>query len=452
MKIINNPEKVHIACLGVQPIQKTNNYRIMNYVFNTEVLDGFLMFNGLTGELILLDVDEYAKLQNKEFDDHCFKDLFEKWFIVPEDFDEYKLCNQLNDFLSTLYFTNNCNNNAITNYTVMTTTDCNARCFYCFERGRKRINMSGKVASDVADYIVKSSCGQPVTFRWFGGEPLYNYEAIDVICKVLTDNNINYSSSMISNGYLFDDTLIEKAKTLWNLNSVQITLDGTEKVYNRCKAFIYKDTNAFQIVMNNIYKLLENGINVKIRMNMDIHNSDDLFALVDQLFEKFAKYSKLTVYAHLLFDNTDEKRKNRDIEERYELMTIHRKLSEYIKSKGFGVRHTLDKYFRKNQCMADCDKSVVIAPDGSLGKCEHFTDNNFFGNIYDNKIDKSVIKAFKERRMVEAMCHKCKIYPACIRLIKCPDIPEKCNEAQQKIYYYGIKNRIINTYQDYLKK
>lgn len=450
MQIINEPEKVRIGCLGEQTIQKSADYRLMNYIFKAEVSNGLLVFNGLTGELIFLDSNEKDKLQNNNLPFEILENLIKKWFMVPNDYDEYKLCDQMNNLLNILYGPGN-KANAITKYTVLTTTDCNARCFYCFEHGRKRINMSERVALDTAQYIIKSSGAKPVTFRWFGGEPLYNYEAIDIICRVLRDNNIEYSSSMVSNGYLFDDAIIEKSKDLWNLENVQITLDGTEEIYNRCKAFIYKDTNAFQRVMENIHKLLESGINVKIRMNMDTHNSDDLFALVDQLAEKFGNYSNLTVYTHLLFDNTDEKRKNRKFDERYMLMEIHKKLSAYIKSKGFEVRHTLDGYFRKNQCMADSDSAVVIAPDGSLGKCEHFSDDNFFGSIYSECVDKTVIDGFKQRRPVDSLCAKCPMYPACIRLKKCPDISEICDECQQKIYFYGIKNRMINTYQDYLR-
>lgn len=34
----------------------------------------------------------------------------------------------------------------ITNYVIFTTTDCNARCFYCYELGRSRIPMSVETA------------------------------------------------------------------------------------------------------------------------------------------------------------------------------------------------------------------------------------------------------------------------------------------------------------------
>ena len=46
----------------------------------------------------------------------------------------------------------------IIGYTIFTTTDCNARCFYCFELGRSRIPMSEETAHKTARYI-RDHCG-----------------------------------------------------------------------------------------------------------------------------------------------------------------------------------------------------------------------------------------------------------------------------------------------------
>lgn len=51
-------------------------------------------------------------------------------------------------------------------YTILTTTDCNARCFYCYELGRSRIPMSEQTAHEIADYI----SAPKVNIHWFGGE------------------------------------------------------------------------------------------------------------------------------------------------------------------------------------------------------------------------------------------------------------------------------------------
>ena len=124
----------------------------------------------------------------------------------------------------------------ITTYTIFTTTDCNARCFYCYEMGRSRIPMSDETAYKAATYIAAHCGGEKVHLHWFGGEPLFNKQVIDIICTDLTEKGIIYDSMMISNGYLFDKDTVEQAVSHWKLKSVQITLDGTEEIgdHKRC--------------------------------------------------------------------------------------------------------------------------------------------------------------------------------------------------------------------------
>jgi UTP--glucose-1-phosphate uridylyltransferase len=85
---------------------------------------------------------------------------------------------------------------------------------------------------------------------------------------------------MTSNGYLFDEKLVTKAVHSWNLEDIQITLDGTENVYNKTKNYIYKNTNAFKRVIDNIGLLLKAGVRVMIRLNIGEHNKEDLYELV----------------------------------------------------------------------------------------------------------------------------------------------------------------------------
>ena len=96
--------------------------------------------------------------------------------------------------------------------------------------------MSQEVALKVAKYIAQSDS---IALNWFGGEPLYNIKAIGTITNYLIVHNKEFHSEMTTNGYLFNETVVKKAKELWNLTGVQITLDGTEKIYNKTKN--YKD-------------------------------------------------------------------------------------------------------------------------------------------------------------------------------------------------------------------
>jgi sulfatase maturation enzyme AslB (radical SAM superfamily) len=113
---------------------------------------------------------------------------------------------------------------------------------------------------------------------------------------------VEFKSSAVSNGYLFDKETVQKSVTDWNLKKVQITLDGTETVYNKAKAYIYKNTNCYRTVMENIDHLLTAGIAVTIRLNLSLYNAEDLIQLVNELAERFGGRRGFFVYADYIFE------------------------------------------------------------------------------------------------------------------------------------------------------
>ena len=56
------------------------------------------------------------------------------------------------------------------------------------------------------------------------------------------------------------------------------------------------------MVLANIQRLLDAGVAVLIRLNMDEHNADNLMKLADELHERFGENKKLTVYSHVLYE------------------------------------------------------------------------------------------------------------------------------------------------------
>ena len=322
MQTIQSPSGNTIKILGKSKASE-NGFRWMTYVLSRNVEDGVLLFHTLTRELLLLTPEEYAAPD-------AMPELREKWFRVPRELDDRKYADQVRFVRKTLQK----KPEHITNYTIFTTTDCNARCFYCYEMGRSRIPMSEETAHKAAAYIAKHCGGNPVKLGWFGGEPLYNKGVIDIICNDLAAQGIEYRSNVISNGYLFDEETVQKALKLWHVTWVQIALDGTEEVFNRCKAFIYKDSpSPYQVVMDNIDQLLDTGIHVHVRMNMDNHNSEDLMNLVNELHARFKGKKNLTAYSHVLFEFMGSKEHIRAEKERHDLyqkqQNLRKKLFEY---------------------------------------------------------------------------------------------------------------------------
>ena len=407
MQIITQANETVLKILKNFKKADTQN-RMLHFCATETVEDGVLLFNLLTREMVLLTGEEYEnRLENEYLKDH--------WFVVPQNTNEKAYA----DFVRSFLKRQKKHDGSITGYTIFTTTDCNARCFYCFELGRSRIPMSRETALKVVQYI-KSHCGgKKVHISWFGGEPLYNSEAIDTICDGLRREGVEYRSTMISNGYLFDDAMIKKAVEAWNLKRVQISLDGTEKVYNKIKAFIYREGNPYQIVLNNIEKLLDADVRVSIRLNMDLSNAEDLVQLVEELTQRFGGRRNLTVYAHHLFKNNEALANTYSAEEWLERESAMHRLEQTITRGGLESKGGIAKHVKLNHCMADSGKSVTILPDGNIGLCEHHSESEFVGHLDREGFDQEMVNSWKEKVHEIPECATCFYYPECFMLNKC---------------------------------
>ena len=327
-------KSVHIKqLLDEQKLISNTSYRPFKYLSIVEEDDGLILLNNLTDECVFLDENEKKSFYSNDFTNDTFIFLVNNWFLVPQDFDDLKFSENAEKTVSLIYRT--FRKRPIDSFTIFTTTDCNARCFYCYQHGCEYKTMSKKTAIDVADYILNNKSDKELLLRWFGGEPLYNSEAIDIITDILSEHGVKFKSIMTTNGYLFDEVMVDKAKRKWNLNRVQITLDGTEEIYNKVKAYIYKETiSPYQKVTDNIELLLQNDIIVNIRMNMDKHNVTDLFDLTDELLNRYKDYDKFFAYVHLLYDNSCDEVINRDETEEKYLQAECDRLLDVIKQNG----------------------------------------------------------------------------------------------------------------------
>lgn len=423
MKQIINAHHTILNILG-KPQPSASGYRLMKYCTPLQTKDGILLFHTLTRELLLLTPEEYANALTSAY-------LREHWFVVPETICEKELVDLVRWVRQSL----NKTTKAITQYTILTTTDCNARCFYCYERGCTKVSMDEETARKTIAYIKEHCGGQKVKINWFGGEPLVNYPVIDQICEGLRLEGVDFESRMTSNAYLFDDDIIAKAVGDWKLKAAQVTLDGTEAVYNRSKAFIYRDGSAYQVVTGNIERLLDAGLSILIRLNMDLNNAEDLLKLADELAARFAKQKRLRVYARLLFDTEDPENKRHSREQWERLYDYLHQLEEKLLRHGLSNsgKRGLRRDLPMSHCMADCGNAVVIVPDGHIGLCEHYTESEFIGHIDSTEFDRDVIASWRERSEELPECGDCFYYPECINLKKCNGSPKCCDHNRQAI-------------------
>ena len=411
----------------------------MHFVVQLPVDDGLLLYNVMTKAVVLLSLEEAQRMADNPV---SVPELIAKWFAVPQNHDDRKLAREVRAVGKMLEK----RPKGITNFTILTTTDCNARCFYCYEKGRNRISMCEETARKVAEFIIKNNLGEKVKLRWFGGEPLYNKGVISLICGKLRLAGIEFQSSMVSNGYLFDDETITDALDLWNLKTIQITLDGTEEVYNRSKAFIYQEGSPYLRVLGNIHRLLDAGIKVNIRLNIDRHNAEDLLVLADVLTDEFGEQKLFRVYSHPLFEAASENAAVFHTDsQRQELFLARMRLQEKLRDGKIAIEGNLPDKLKLHHCMADSDSDIVILPDGHLGKCEHYTDDHWFGHLDYEERDETMREDFKRLREEIDDCTDCPFYPDCYRLALCEEAIHCYPEEREEKLLVARRN-LLNFY------
>ena len=432
MRTIVEPKKSIARLWGKQRIKETDTYRMMKYVIRVDHEKKVLLHNVVTGQLVELDQQE-AKLIDQLPKGYCteMECLVEGYYLVDEMFDEHDQVVKMRNILNSLQTMQQ--KPGITPYTILPTTACNARCYYCFEHGSRTVTMSENTANSVVDYMC-SHCNEKkqIAITWFGGEPTVATARIDQICEGLQSNGIEYKSDIITNGYLFDESLVLRARDLWHLQLTNITLDGTEHTYNIIKSYAGVRDNPYQRVLNNVRLLLKQGIRVSLRMNFDLNNFHEFEKLLNELKVRFSDNHLLQINVHPVigeFSNPDGKvlhGSERWFEEKIcELNGMARK-SGLLKSKN------ILPSLRFTGCQASQKSSVTITPEGKLVRCpEQFGEDQITGDVWKGITNYEIVRAWKEFADYPR-CKECVLFPHCERLVLC-NTKERCCYSKELI-------------------
>lgn len=437
MKSISEPG-VNISKLwGKQPPKSYEIYRLNKYVLSVKHSGITALHNNITGQLVLLD-DEETSIINSLPAGYCneMNLLIANHFLVPIDYDEHKQVVNLRNILRKV----KPSNKSITHYTILPTTACNARCYYCFEQGSKIVTMTEETADDTIKFIA-DSCGEDkhITIIWFGGEPTVAANRIDQICRGLQAEGISYSSMMYTNGYLFDEEMVENARNLWHLSSVQMSIDGTEQIYNRIKAFVNAKDNPYQRVFRNIGYMLEHDISVAVRMNVDYVNHQNFADLVQDFVESYGGNDRLYLCAYPLIgeyadhdgvvNHADENWINEKVQE----------LNLIAKENGFIRPSDSLPSLILNSCMGDNESAITIGADGNLVECaEQYQEEAVVGNVTKGVTDFK--KVYEWRQISENnQCVECSFFPNCIKLAKCSAADHCYRGGKNQQYIWNIQ-------------
>ena len=367
-----------------------------------------LLYNLVSNCVALLDkpyIDVYNAAENYDLRDARAKELYDRGFLVEQEKNEVAFINSRRH--SVLYgrFHEKL-------FTILPTTDCNARCYYCYQEDWKPIVMDETTAEAVIEFIKRNTEAEDnVTVSWFGGEPLYNINIIRMInAELVQSYGDRYKSIMTSNGSFISRKLAHEMKKDWNMKCIQITIDGLKERYEKVKGYI--DGKTFEDVIDAIGYCLEEGIRIKVRINIDKNNVNEMGEVCAFLSGKFgnnplfAMYhacltaEKQTCFSHGFFSEKEYgKVLNKFLDIKYKHMT-----KKTIDAFTYPLTYTT--------CSAKTNYCFVIDPRGKLFKCQHIHEEDCVGNVWDGPIFNDAMAYFLNPN-VDPLCEKCIFFPAC---------------------------------------
>lgn len=296
---------------------------------------------------------------------------------------------------------------------ILTTTECNARCSYCYENDYKKYSMTLETADQVIKYILDMPFLEKFYIHWFGGEPLANIKVIDRIMDAIYDKLNNKGTKVFvyftSNGSLITKEIVYKSKNCWHVTWYQITIDALGDEYDLIKNYKNKKYN-FNLVINNIGQLLTEGIQVLLRINFLPDETERVKSVVNFLIEKFKGfYSQglIKFFPAPIFNSSSIPN------EKVEVLPSHicnlYETNTFIKNLGLLRDYEpFDLSFIRGQCYACHHKSFVIDPKGKLFKCILAINNA-------NASVGTVMDGFKANREYFKWVN--------------PNLPQKCNQC-----------------------
>lgn len=168
------------------------------------------------------------------------------------------------------------------NFWVHTTDLCNLRCRYCYIHTKDshkcmEFPVIEKFMSKIVETVIIKKL-KLVTLRLAGGEPFIRFDIWkSYICSLKNElelYNCKLNITFLTNLTLLTDEIIEFIK--FENIGIGVSLDGLNQFHNMARPFL-NGRGSFDIILNNIKRLVSNGITPHIMTVVSNDNLDGLF-------------------------------------------------------------------------------------------------------------------------------------------------------------------------------
>ena len=310
--------------------------------------------------------------------------------------------------------------------TILPTTNCNARCWYCYEKGIEHFDMSQDIINNTIQFIKEQfQVEQELSINWFGGEPLMHFDAIKQITLATKATGFTLKTCITTNGSLITPELISLLKDNYKDISMSITIDAIGEDYGLVKRFVnIPPEKAYDHLIYNIKYVLSAGIRVLLRINFkDFEEAKKIYSHLEILLLDFPRSQFYIYYAPIW-----NKHRGHSLEET--LVYI-----DYMRS-GYDINVLANPYIDNvflnhvsnerflSYCAAMNKHHYVVNADGSIYRCHCLVSENKYacGNVQDGVNYSALDYQIFEPNIRTEQCKTCSNLPICIVKCKARDI------------------------------
>lgn len=339
---------------------------------------------------------------------------------------------------------------------------CNLGCTYCFaDQGKygtkKNALMTFNVAKKAIDVFLDSS-RMIKSIKFFGGEPLMNFDLIKRVCNYFDlkkkSGEIEFLPvfTMVTNMTLLPDEFIDYALKYRFL--VTASLDGPPEVNDAYRQF-HNRTGSFEVVDQNIQKIRPFlGKDLRLEAAFNPLHMERGMTMVDVYRYLFERYYVENILIHPMVDNSfytvtlDSKAEatrtvfsNEMYNESFELGRYQVGLvaqGKRILEVGAFLKDLQNNHHTDAHCGLGVDR-INVGANGDVNPCYTLTNQPEF--TMANVLKDSVLEATRYRQIQERFLRNQKSEnPVCA---KC-DILSTCNSCPGIMHHqYGSTNQVV---------
>lgn len=284
---------------------------------------------------------------------------------------------------------------------------CNLRCRYCYAAGgtygEPESDMQAGVARATIDYFYQIY-GAVRNVQFFGGEPLLNPDALELVCRYVSQKHAALeisrlpSFSVVTNGTILSPRILDVLAD-YGVN-VTVSIDGPEHVHDYLRG-----RGTYRVVARNVEALRRAGIEVGVECTFTRRHLDhgiDVAALMEFFYREFGlhvshiPFVSATADSELLVPPDDLKASYaRAIQ-----LGIGRLTADDYVLESFGFRLLRSLVYRKKTelyCPAGAT-TLAVSSTGDIYPCFMFTGDRQFllGNAVQGRIDGERLKVLKD--------------------------------------------------------